>query len=72
MRPEMITQIIWKQLFCVIDVRVIGKLILRQLMRVIGVLPYEGAKLHKKNHARKPCVCNRFGPHSKSCNCNCI
>ena len=36
MGPEMITQIIRKQFFCVTDVCVIGKLIPRQLMCVIG------------------------------------
>ena len=36
MRPEMITQIIRKQLFCVTNVRVVGKLIPRQLVCVIG------------------------------------
>ena len=35
MRPEMITQIIQKQFFCVTDVRVIGKLIPKQLLCVI-------------------------------------
>ena len=36
MRPEMITQIIRKQFFCVTNVRAIGKLIPRQLICVIG------------------------------------
>ena len=35
MRPEMITQLIRKQIFCVTDVRAIGKSIPRQLMFVI-------------------------------------
>ena len=36
MRPEMITQIIRKQFFCVTNARAIGKLIPRQLICVIG------------------------------------
>ena len=55
----MITQIIRKQFFCVTDVRVTGKLISKQLMCVIGTshkVPYEGAQLHKRIPARKPCV----------------
>ena len=36
MRPEMITQIIQKQFFCVTDVCAIGKVIPRQLMCVVG------------------------------------
>ena len=45
MRPDIITQIIRKQLFCVTDVCVIGKSIPRQIMRVIlrsQKVPYEG------------------------------
>ena len=36
-RPEMITQIIRKQFFCVTDVCVIGKLIPREFFCVIGI-----------------------------------
>ena len=38
MRPEMITQIIRKQFFCVTDVLAIGKLTLREFLCVIGTL----------------------------------
>ena len=55
MWPEMIAQRIRKQFMLCNSVCVIP----RQLMRVFGVftkVPYEGAKLHKKIPARKPCV----------------
>ena len=59
MRPEMITQIIRKQFFCVTDVCVIGKLIPRKLFCVIGVYRkylMEAPELHKRIPARKLCV----------------
>ena len=61
MRPEMITQIIRKQFFCVTDVCVcvIGKLIPREFFCVIGVYRkyhMEAPKLHKRIPARKLCV----------------
>ena len=62
MRPEMITQIIRKQFFCVTDVCVcvIGKLIPREFFCVlIGVYRkyhMEAPKLHKIIPARKLCV----------------
>ena len=46
MRPEMITQIIRKQFFCVTDVCVIGKLIPREFFCVIGV--------YRKYHMEAP------------------
>ena len=54
----MITQVIQKHFFCVKNVRVIGKLIPRQLMCVIArsqKVPCESAQLHKIIPARTPC-----------------
>ena len=59
MRPEMITQIIGKQFFCVTDVCLIGKFIPREFFCVIGVYRkyhMEAPKLHKRIPARKLCV----------------
>ena len=59
MRPEMITQMIRKKIFCVTDVCVIGKLIPRECFCVIGVYRkyhMEAPKLHKTISARKLCV----------------
>ena len=63
MGPEMITQIIRKPFFCVADVHVIGKLIPRQFMCVIGAFTESSTKqllkapdLHSKIPARKPCA----------------
>ena len=61
MRPEMITQIIRKQFFCVTDVCAIGKLIPRQLMCVIGAFTentFKGAPITQENSCQKA-MCNR-------------
>ena len=52
----MITQIIRKQFFGVTDVRVIGKLIPRQLMCVIGAFTestYEGARVTQEHSCQE-------------------
>ena len=59
LRPETITNIVRKQLFCVTDVRAIGKVIPRQLMCVMGT--FTGSTLWRRPDytripARKPCV----------------
>ena len=66
MRPEMITQIIRKLLFCVTGVRANGKLSPRQLLCVIGAFAdstYEGARITQENSCQKPCVTDVL------CNC---
>ena len=59
MRPEMITQMIRKQFFCVTNVCAIRKLIPRQIMCVVGALTensFIGARITQRIPARKPCV----------------
>ena len=62
MRPEMITQIIRKQFFCVTDVCVIAKVIPRQLMCVIGAfteIAFIGARITHKKKSSQKAMCNR-------------
>ena len=58
MGPEMITQMIWKQFWCVTDVCAIGKFIPRQPMCVIGTFTQSTlwrCRITQIIPARKPC-----------------